>query len=95
MSGGPKNGTIFVRHKFESGPHSHVKLHFQDQHVSSLHITSQLNLFKNLEMPDVLKKGVRKFDIVLRLKLNNYSKCLISASTALIAAIDNFFNPFG
>ena len=84
MSGGPNNGTIFVRQDLN-----------QVHMATSLHIASQLNLFKNLEMPDVLKKGVRKFDIVLRLKLNNYSKCLISASTALIAAIDNFFNPFG
>ena len=45
--------------KYESGLHSRVKLHTrQFQHVKGLHINSQLNLTKNLEMPDVLKKSV-------------------------------------
>ena len=30
----------------------------QLQHVQSSHINFQLNLTKNMEMPDVLKKGV-------------------------------------
>ena len=50
---------FLIRHKFESGLHSRVKLHTrQFQHVKGLHINSQLNLTKNLEMPDVLKKSV-------------------------------------
>ena len=36
-----------------------------------------------MEMSDVLKKGVWKFSIVHWLKLNNCSKCLMCASTAL------------
>ena len=36
-----------------------------------------------MEMQDVLKKDVWKLNIVHWLKLNNYSKCLMCASTAL------------
>ena len=41
-----------------------------------------------MEMPDVLKKGVWKFNIVL----NNYSKCLMSASTALQTSLKHSFS---
>ena len=43
-------------------------------------------------MPDVLEKGVWKFDIGLWLKLNNYSKCLMSASTALQTSLKHTFS---
>ena len=58
----------------------------------SLHIKSQFNLTKNLETPDVLKKGVWKFNIVLWLQLNSYSKCLMSASTALQTSLKHTFS---
>ena len=36
-----------------------------------------------MEMPDVLKKGVWKFDIMYWLKLSNYSNSLMDPSTAV------------
>ena len=48
---------LLISHKFQSGLHSHMKLHTsQLQHVQSL-AYFQLNLTKNMEMPVVLKKG--------------------------------------
>ena len=45
-----------------------------------------------MEIPDVLKKGVWKSNFVLRLKLNNYSNCLMSASTALQTSLKHIFS---
>ena len=45
-----------------------------------------------MEMPDGLKKGVWKFNIVLWLKLNNYSKCLMSTSTAFRTSLKHTFS---
>ena len=45
-----------------------------------------------MELPDVLKKGVLKFNMVHRLKLNNYSKCLMSPSTALQTILKHTFS---
>ena len=60
ISGGAKKmAQLLISHEFQSGLHSHIKLHTaQLQHVYSSHIIFQLNLTKNMEMPDVLKKGV-------------------------------------
>ena len=50
---------LLIGHKFQSGLLSHMKFHTkQFQHVSSQHKVFQLNLTKNTEMTDVLKKGV-------------------------------------
>ena len=54
-----KMAQLLISHKFESGLHSHIKLHTrQFQHVKDLHINFQLNLTKNMEMPDGLKKDI-------------------------------------
>ena len=45
-----------------------------------------------MEMPDIFEKGVWKFNIVNWLKLNNYSKCLMSASTALQKNLQHTFS---
>ena len=45
-----------------------------------------------MEMPDVLIKGVWKFNIVRWLMLNNYSKCLMNASTALQTSLKDIFS---
>ena len=44
-----------------------------------------------MEMSDVSKKGVWKFNIVHWLKLNNYSKYLMCASTALQTSLEHTF----
>ena len=50
---------LLIRHKSQSRLHSHMKLHTsQLKHVFSLHVNFQWNLKKNMEIPDVLKKGV-------------------------------------
>ena len=50
---------LLIGHKFQSGLLSHMKFYTkQFQHVSSQHKVFQLNLTKNTEMTDVLKKGV-------------------------------------
>ena len=41
-----------------------------------------------MEMPELLKKGVWKFNIAL----NNYSKCLMTASTALQTSLKHSFS---
>ena len=47
-----------------------------------------------MDMPDVLKKDVWKVNIVLHvwLELNDHSKCLMSASTALQTNLKNLFS---
>ena len=47
---------------------------------------------QNMEMPDVLKKGVWKFNIVHWLQLNNYSKYFMCASTALQTSLNHTFS---
>ena len=41
-----------------------------------------------MEMQELLKKGVWKFNIAL----NNYSKCLMTASTALQTSLKHSFS---
>ena len=43
-------------------------------------------------MQDVLIKGVWKFNIAQRLKLNNHSKCLMCASSALQTSLKHTFS---
>ena len=45
-----------------------------------------------MDTPDVLKKGVWKFNIVHWLQLNNYGKCFMCASTALQASLKHTFS---
>ena len=47
-----------------------------------------------MDMPDVLKKDVWKVNIVLHvwLELNDHSKCLMSASTALQTNLKHLFS---
>ena len=45
-----------------------------------------------MEMPDVLRNGVWKFNIMRWFTLNNYSKCLISALTALKTSLKHTFS---
>ena len=48
-----------ISDKCQLGLHSPMKLHIRLlQHVCSEHINFQLNLTKNMEMPDALEKGV-------------------------------------
>ena len=50
---------LLITHKLKSGLLSHMKFHSKKlEYVSSQHIYFQLNLTKNMEMTDVLKKGV-------------------------------------
>ena len=42
-------------------------------------------------MPNDLKKGVRKFNIAHLSIVNNYSKCLMCASTALQTSLEHIF----
>ena len=74
---------LLLSYKFQSGLRSHMKLHTKQlQHTKSQHINFQSNLTRNMEVPDVLEKGVWKFSIAHWFKLNNYSNCLMCASTA-------------
>ena len=45
-----------------------------------------------MEMQDLLKKSVWKFNIALLLNLNNYSKCLTCASTALQTSLKHILS---
>ena len=50
---------LLISHKFQSGLHSHMKLHTRPlQHVQSEHLSFLFSLTKNMEMSDVSKKGV-------------------------------------
>ena len=54
-----KMAQLLIRHSLQSGLHSHMKLHTRQlQHIQSQRMNFQLNLTKNMEMSDVLKKGV-------------------------------------
>ena len=45
-----------------------------------------------MEIQDVLNKDVWKLNIVRWLKLNNYSKCLMCASTAFQTSLKHTFS---
>ena len=69
---------LLVSHNFESRLRSHMKLHVrQFKYAFSWHIYFKLDLTKNMEMPNVLKKDVLKFNIMHQLMLNNYRTCLM------------------
>ena len=58
-----KMAQLLISHKVQSGLQCLMKLHTRQlQHVYSELINFQLNQIKNMEIPDVLKKGVWKFN---------------------------------
>ena len=83
---------LLISHNLQSWLRSLTSLDTRkSQHVFSQHISVQLDLTKNMEIPKRFKKeGCLKIH-KKSLMLNNYKKCLMCASTALQTSLKDIF----